>query len=189
MLSSTSVKQIPVRSGLQLQLLSRMSQIWLPVDSKSTDPQIHRYACMHCNLLGNQRNGRVQSMVLASATSACTPVMSLKASQTRGAALCMTQSHLWLGRLTGLGACTFPRLTICLLGLEHARAVSVGTATNTLPLTFVCMLCVPGSPARDHIASGRRITARSGLLRRSQGLRSRAESGPPRSSFGNKDKY
>ncbi len=39
MLSPSSVKQIPVRSSLQLQLLSRISQIWLPVDSKSTDPQ------------------------------------------------------------------------------------------------------------------------------------------------------
>ncbi len=38
MLSPSSVKQIPVRSSLQLQLLSRISQIWLPVDSKSTDP-------------------------------------------------------------------------------------------------------------------------------------------------------
>ncbi len=37
MLSPSSVKQIPVRSSLQLQLLSRISQIWLPVDSKSTD--------------------------------------------------------------------------------------------------------------------------------------------------------
>ncbi len=37
MLSPSSVKQIPVRSSLQLQLLSRMSQIWLPVDSKSRD--------------------------------------------------------------------------------------------------------------------------------------------------------
>ncbi len=40
MLSPSSVKQIPVRSSLQLQLLSRISQIWLPVDSKSTDPRI-----------------------------------------------------------------------------------------------------------------------------------------------------
>ncbi len=37
MLSPSSVKQIPVRSSLQLQLLSRVSQIRLPVDSKSTD--------------------------------------------------------------------------------------------------------------------------------------------------------
>ena len=39
MLSPSSVKQIPVRSSLQHQLFSRISQIWLPVDSKSTDPQ------------------------------------------------------------------------------------------------------------------------------------------------------
>ncbi len=32
----------PVRSSLQLQLLSRISQIWLPVDSKSTDPDPER---------------------------------------------------------------------------------------------------------------------------------------------------
>ncbi len=37
MLSPSSVKQIPVRSSLQLQLLSRISQIWLPVDSKSRE--------------------------------------------------------------------------------------------------------------------------------------------------------
>ncbi len=37
MLSPSSVKQIPDRSSLQLQLLRRMSQIWLPVDNKSTD--------------------------------------------------------------------------------------------------------------------------------------------------------
>ncbi len=38
MLSPSSAKQIPVRSSLQLQLSSRMSHIWLPVDSKSTTP-------------------------------------------------------------------------------------------------------------------------------------------------------
>ncbi len=38
-------KQIPVRSSLQLQLLSRRSQFWLPIDSKYTDPQISK--CMH----------------------------------------------------------------------------------------------------------------------------------------------
>ncbi len=37
MLSPSSVKQILVRSSLQLELLSRISHIWLPVDSKSTD--------------------------------------------------------------------------------------------------------------------------------------------------------
>ncbi len=44
MLSPSSVKQIPVRYSLQLQLLSRISQIWLPADSKSTDrnPQNYR---------------------------------------------------------------------------------------------------------------------------------------------------
>ncbi len=36
MLSPSSVKQIPVRSSLQQQPLSRIGQIWLPVDSKST---------------------------------------------------------------------------------------------------------------------------------------------------------
>ncbi len=40
MLSPSSVKQIPVESSLQLQLLSRIGQIWLPVDSKSTEPDI-----------------------------------------------------------------------------------------------------------------------------------------------------
>ncbi len=42
--ASSSVKQIPVRSSLQLQLLSCISQIWLPVDSKSTE--IHRSAAL-----------------------------------------------------------------------------------------------------------------------------------------------
>ncbi len=37
MLSPSFVKQIPVRSNLQLQLLSHIRQIWLPFDSKSTD--------------------------------------------------------------------------------------------------------------------------------------------------------
>ncbi len=42
MLSPSFVKQIPVRSSLQLQLqllsrISQIGQIWLPVNSKSTD--------------------------------------------------------------------------------------------------------------------------------------------------------
>ncbi len=37
MLSPSPVKQILVRCSLQLQLLSRVSQVWLPVDSKPTE--------------------------------------------------------------------------------------------------------------------------------------------------------
>ncbi len=40
MFSPISVKQIPLRSSLQLQLLRRIRQSWLPVNSTSTDPQI-----------------------------------------------------------------------------------------------------------------------------------------------------
>ncbi len=67
MLSPSSVKQIPVRSSLQLQLLSRISQIWLPVDSKSTDPRIPSVCPqrMHvsvernyCNPLGDTASGK-----------------------------------------------------------------------------------------------------------------------------------
>ncbi len=35
---SHGMQDIQQHSSLQLQLLSRISQIWLPVDSKSTDP-------------------------------------------------------------------------------------------------------------------------------------------------------
>ncbi len=39
MLSPSSVKQIPDRSSLQLQLLSRIIQVWLPVRSRA-DPDL-----------------------------------------------------------------------------------------------------------------------------------------------------
>ena len=57
MLSPSSVKQILVRSGLQLQLISRTSQTWLPVDSKSTDEAgaAHRHDGL-CNQMQPQHS-------------------------------------------------------------------------------------------------------------------------------------
>ena len=55
-LSPRFVKQIPFRSSLQHQLLSRISQIWLSVDSKSTigSATRHRIQSYQSNFLADQ---------------------------------------------------------------------------------------------------------------------------------------